>query len=85
MGEKMVAIRRWGDSCFHWVEEVVEEGYIIGGVLISKDDVVEVRETGEGAACVRRVVELRVPEKRAPEKRATEIRVAEGRLPGKEG
>jgi len=49
-----VAIRRHTDRCFFAVEETVEEadgsvrGYIVGGVLIDKDDVAEVRG---GPAC----------------------------------
>lgn len=57
-----VAIRRWGDACFHLVDEVVEEGYIIGGHLISREDVLEVREVAPGQACPRKpVMELRLP------------------------
>jgi hypothetical protein len=38
-----VAIRRWSDPCFHVVDEVVEEGYILGSVLVPHEDVVETR------------------------------------------
>lgn len=53
-----VAIRRWGDKCFHLVDEEVEEGYILDGHLIRREDVVDRREVeGSGAAkeCNRRV------------------------------
>lgn len=57
-----VAIRRWGDACFHAIDEVVEEGYILHGHLISHDDVVEVRRIENGETCPRRpVVELKPP------------------------
>ena len=77
-GERQVAIRRWGDGCFHRVEEVVEEGYIIGGVLISKDDVVDVIEVGVGEVCPRRVMEMRLPEGDAKGKVAGADEVAKG-------
>ncbi|MCC5877197.1 MAG: hypothetical protein JJU11_13330 [Candidatus Sumerlaeia bacterium] len=38
-----LGIRRHTDRCFHAVEEEVEEGYIIDGILIHKDEVAEVR------------------------------------------
>lgn len=56
-----VAIRRWGDACFHRVDEVVEEGFILGSVLVSRDDVLEVIEVGADEACPRRIAELRLP------------------------
>jgi hypothetical protein len=59
--QRQVAIRRWGDGCFHRVDEVVEEGFILGGVLIPRDEVLEVIELGAGEACPRRVMEMRVP------------------------
>lgn len=64
----MMAIRRWGDACFHLVDEVVEEGYILGSVLIPHHDVLEVRPLeldGEGHAvaptCSRRIYNLKLP------------------------
>lgn len=36
-----IAIRRESDRCFHAVEEVLPEGYIIGGVLILRCEVVD--------------------------------------------
>ena len=56
-----MAIRRWGDACFHRVDEVVEEGFILGSVLVPRDEVLEVIEVGADEACPRRVAELRVP------------------------
>lgn len=44
MSDRPIAIRRWSDPCFHVVDEVVPEGYIIGSVLIPRDEVVEARE-----------------------------------------
>lgn len=66
--EKLVAIRRWGDACFHYVDEVVEEGFILGSVLIPNDEVLEVREVEVGAdgaplSCGRWAVELKVESK----------------------
>ena len=43
-----IGIRRWGDACFHEVEEVLEDGYIVQGIFIHKDDVVELREWRDG-------------------------------------
>lgn len=40
-----LAIRRLTDRCFHRVEEVVPEGYIVEGILIPHDEVVETRTT----------------------------------------
>ncbi len=42
-----LAIRRHTDRCFHRVEEVVDEGYIVDGVLIDRDDVAEARPLDE--------------------------------------
>lgn len=36
------AIRRWGDACYHQVDEEVEEGFILRGILIPHDEVVDV-------------------------------------------
>jgi hypothetical protein len=36
-----VAIRRLHDRCFHRVEEVVPEGYIVQGVLVAHDEVAQ--------------------------------------------
>lgn len=41
-GESL-GIRRHQDRCFHAVEEEVEEGYIVQGVLIHRDEVKEIR------------------------------------------
>jgi len=38
-----LAIRRYGDMCFHEVEEVVAEGYIVDNILIPRHEVLEVR------------------------------------------
>jgi len=46
-----LAVRRNGDRCFHAVEEVVKEGFIVEGILFSHDDVAEVRGAGEDVAC----------------------------------
>lgn len=55
------AIRRWGDPCFHRVDEEVEEGFILGGVLIPRDEVLEVIDVGPDEVCPRRVATLRLP------------------------
>ena len=48
-----LAIRRHHDRCFHPVEEVVPEGYIVQGVLIDRDEVAQVVElAGDGSAAV---------------------------------
>lgn len=64
-----VAIRRWGDACFHLVDEVTEDGYILGSVLIPKEDVLEVRELARDEqgvpvplACTRKVFDLKLPD-----------------------
>ncbi|MCX5660806.1 MAG: hypothetical protein NTW19_13955 [Planctomycetota bacterium] len=46
-----LAIRRHTDRCFHRVEEVVPEGYIVEGILIPREEVAEVRPADE--ACPR--------------------------------
>jgi hypothetical protein len=56
-----VAIRRWGDACFHAVDEVVPEGYIIDGVLIAKEDVLEVRPITGDEGLKPRVRHLKPP------------------------
>lgn len=61
---RQVAIRRWGDACFHRVDEVVEEGFILGSVLVSRDDVLEVIDVGSDEVCPRRIAELRLPSSR---------------------
>lgn len=43
-----VAIRRHHDRCFHVVEEVVPEGYIVQGVLIAHDEVAQVHTLADG-------------------------------------
>lgn len=51
-----LGIRRHTDRCFHAVEEEVEEGYIIDGILIHRDDVAEVRrcqDTDQDLPCRR--------------------------------
>lgn len=56
------AIRRWGDACFHLVDEVVEDGYILHGHLIPHDEVLEVRTVDPGSACPRKpIMELKLP------------------------
>lgn len=40
---EIMGIRRPQDRCFHNVEEEVEEGYIVEGILIPRDEVTEVR------------------------------------------
>ncbi|MCC7193753.1 MAG: hypothetical protein IT444_13335 [Phycisphaeraceae bacterium] len=40
-----IAIRRATDRCFHRVEEIVPNGYIVDGILIPHDEVVQVRPT----------------------------------------
>ncbi|QDU32603.1 hypothetical protein KS4_06370 [Poriferisphaera corsica] len=42
-----LAIRRHTDRCFHRVEEVVQGGYIVEGIMIGEDEVAEVRKTGD--------------------------------------
>lgn len=51
---EQLGIRRHWDRCFHAVEEEVEEGYIVQGTLIPREDVAEVRRTPKSAppACV---------------------------------
>jgi hypothetical protein len=44
-----MAVRRYGDRCFHAVEEIVKEGYIVEGILFAHEDVAEVR--GEAGKC----------------------------------
>ena len=44
-----IGIRRWGDRCFHEVEEVLDDGYIVGGFFIRKDEVVAVRTWDDDA------------------------------------
>ena len=46
-----IAIRRHTDGCFHAVEEVVKEGYIVDNILIPHRDVAEVRQTAEVPQC----------------------------------
>lgn len=41
--DEALGIRRHTDRCFHAVDEEVEEGYIVQGVLIPRDEVAEVR------------------------------------------
>jgi hypothetical protein len=49
-----VAIRRLHDRCFHRVEEVVPEGYIVQGVLVAHDEVAQaclIEPGGDLPAC----------------------------------
>jgi len=47
-----LGVKRWGDTCFHAVEEVVPEGYIVDGILIAREDVREVIHLDdEGNVC----------------------------------
>ena len=39
---EMLGIRRHQDRCFHPVEEEVEEGYIVDGILVPRDEIAEV-------------------------------------------
>jgi hypothetical protein len=67
--QPQIAIRRWGDACFHLVDEEVEEGYILGGHLIAREDVLEVRTVAAGEACPRRpVAQLRIPAPPRPDR-----------------
>jgi hypothetical protein len=43
-----VAIRRHHDRCFHAVEEVVLEGFIVQGILIPHDEVAQVAPVEPG-------------------------------------
>jgi hypothetical protein len=56
-----IGIRREGDGCFHAVEEVVPEGYIVDGILVRHDEVVDIIECLDeaGGTCS---VERRRPE-----------------------
>ena len=47
---EVLGIRRHTDRCFHAVEEEVEEGYIVQGVLIARDEVAEVRRVTRSAS-----------------------------------
>jgi DNA polymerase III subunit epsilon len=58
-GPVHLGIRREGDACFHPVEEEVPEGYIVDGILIRREDVVE---TTSALSCKRSVLELKLPE-----------------------
>jgi hypothetical protein len=44
-----IGIRRWGDGCFHEVEDL-EDGYVVEGYFIRWDQVVEVRTWDDGDA-----------------------------------
>lgn len=46
-GEQL-GIRRHQDRCFHPVEEEVEEGFIVDGILIPRDEVAEIRTAPAG-------------------------------------
>ena len=48
-----IGIRRWGDACFHPVEEEVPEGYIVDNILIPRDEVMEVLNIASGQVCRR--------------------------------
>ena len=43
-----LGVRRWGDACFHPVEEEVPEGYIVDGFLFARDEVCEVLDLTTG-------------------------------------
>lgn len=43
-----IGIRRWGDGCFHPVEEEVPEGFIVNGMLIRRDEVVSIVDLATG-------------------------------------
>ncbi len=42
-----LGVRRWGDACFHPVEEEVPEGFIVDGMLIPHHEICEVIEIGK--------------------------------------
>ena len=48
VGPPRLGIRRWGDGCFHPVEEEVPEGYIVDGILICRDEVLQVVDLDSG-------------------------------------
>src|SRR3954468_16789137 len=58
-GSVQLGIRREGDACFHPVEEEVPEGYIVDGILIRREDVVE---TTTSETCRRPVLTMKLPE-----------------------
>ena len=41
MAERL-GIRRWGDRCFHKVDEERDDGYVVQGFFIHRDDVEDV-------------------------------------------
>jgi hypothetical protein len=49
-----IGIRRWGDGCFHAVEEEVPGGFIVNGILIPRDEVVQIIELATGRVIVDR-------------------------------
>ena len=44
----MLGVRRWGDRCHHEVEEELENGYVVQGIFIPKDEVVSVIRLDDG-------------------------------------
>ena len=38
---KKIGVRRWGDRCYHEVEEEFDDGYIVDGIFIDRADVVD--------------------------------------------
>ncbi len=46
-----LGVRRHTDRCFHAAEEETEDGYIVRGVLIARDEVAEVRLARTPPAC----------------------------------
>ena len=43
-----IGVRRWGDACFHEVQEETPDGYVVEGFLIPRHDVCEVLDLGSG-------------------------------------
>ena len=43
-----IGVRRWGDACFHEVQEETPDGYLVEGFLIPHHDVCEVIDLGSG-------------------------------------
>jgi DNA polymerase III subunit epsilon len=74
-GSAQLGIRRAGDACFHPVEEEVPEGYIVDGILIRREDVVET--TTDAGACARRVLAMKLPEQKVSADEATAQSVEE--------
>jgi hypothetical protein len=46
-----IGVRRWGDACFHEVQEETPDGYVVEGFLIPRDDVWEFLDLASGEIC----------------------------------